>query len=122
MTPYFLAVLQGQIRLAEKLVSAKLSDPKRVNSEGKTITDLAFELCSTKACAYLGLPLPDPNRRKAIHRSIMEGRLRKRMASYSGSPGEELTKRTFNVMMSENDRRVFGNRTDIKAEQTVTDS
>jgi hypothetical protein len=41
LTPFFMAVLQGLTKLADKLTSVRLANPNRVNSDGKTIQDLA---------------------------------------------------------------------------------
>ena len=41
MTPYFIAVLNGLFDIAKELVKEGLCNPDKVNSDGKTIKDLA---------------------------------------------------------------------------------
>jgi hypothetical protein len=58
MTPYFLAVLKGQIPLAEKLQAYGFANKDYLNIDGDSIQMLAQKLCSRRACRYLGLPEP----------------------------------------------------------------
>lgn len=37
MTPYFIAVLNGSFKIAEKLVKNGLANPNKLNSDNKTI-------------------------------------------------------------------------------------
>ena len=74
LTPYFIAVLNGMTTVADRLVSVHYAKQDRVNSLGKTIQDLANEYFSTKACTYLGLPLPDPVARRQYKQNILRNR------------------------------------------------
>ena len=74
LTPYFIAVLNGMTTVADRLVSVRYAKKDRVNSLGKTIEDLANEYFSTKACTYLGLPLPDPIARRQYKQNILRNR------------------------------------------------
>lgn len=71
MTPYFMAVLQGYKSIAKKLVQAGLCDPTRRNADGKTIENLAVELCSRKACDFLKIEEPEPDLVKRFSKAVL---------------------------------------------------
>lgn len=64
MTPFFIAVLKCRFKVAVKLLATGLCDPKRKNSEGKTVFKIAMDHKCHVACQFLealkGSQKPEP--------------------------------------------------------------